>query len=214
MLDATLERLVADLTRADDGTELERARALFDQRTGEFEVGDRWFEERIRFFLDGFLCEQGGAARWLEQNPGAEAGAWGVARACTRAARSLYRVSSTAGSVLIEDRIGGGRFELEPTEGAARLTPGDVFDGRLLVVGSIHLAPGMIFHPPETHEALDELVEGLTPLDGEREPILDGLLRMRMRLDRFTSIRARHIYRPSALDDPNILSASWARKDL
>ena len=118
---------------------------------------------------------------------------------------------SIEGGVVLDDRLGGARFALDE-RAAERLTVGDVFDGRLLVLDAIVLAPGIIFHPPETHEALDELVEGLTPFDGERAPVLDGLLRMRMRLDRFTSIRARHIYRREALDERDILSAAWARK--
>lgn len=210
MLDA-LERIVADLSELDGGAELDRARVAFHERTGEFEVADRWYEERIGFFFDWFLCDFGGAARWLDVKIDAETDARRIARACTRSARSLYRVRSIDEGVLLDDLLGGARFALDPGA-AARLTVGDVFDGRLLVVDAIALAPGIIFHPPETHEALDELLQSLTPFDGERGPVLDGLLRMRMRLDRFTSIRARHIYRHEALDERDILSAGWARK--
>jgi len=207
----TLERIVADLSALDGGAELDRARAVFHDRTGEFEVADRWYEERIGFFFDWFLCDFGGAARWLDVELDADDTSRRIARACTRSARSLYRVRSIDEGVLLDDRLGGARFELDE-RAASRLTVGDVFDGRLLVVDSIVLAPGIIFHPPETHEALDELVGSLTPFDGERSQVLDGLLRMRMRLDRFTSIRARHIYRREALEERDILSAAWARK--
>ena len=210
MLD-TLERIVADLSELDGGAELDRARAAFHEQTGEFDVADSWYEERIAFFFDWFLCDFGGAARWLDVKVDVDEAARQIARACTRSARSLYRVRSIEDGVLLDDRLGGARFALDDRT-AARLTVGDVFDGRLLVVDTIALAPGIIFHAPETHEALDEIVESLTPFDGERAPVLDGLLRMRMRLDRFTSIRARHIYRREALDERDILSAAWARK--
>ena len=42
----------------------------------------------------------------------------------------------------------------------------------------------------------------------------DPLMRMRMRLDRFESIRARHIYRFDALDRTEILTAPWAAAGL
>jgi hypothetical protein len=75
----------------------------------------------------------------------------------------------------------------------------------------IYLAPGRIFHPSEAKPVLEPLLsravtDARAPVD-----VLDGLLRMRMRVDRFTSMRARHIYRYEALDDREILSAAWAR---
>lgn len=210
-----LERLVAELSEPDGGSELDRARAEFHARTGEFSVGENWYEERIRAFFDWFLCDHRDAeglslaARWLAQNPNSTDEAALVARACTRASRSLYAVDATAGSTRVDDLLGGGRFALVGT----RLRHGDIFDGRLLVLGDLVLMPGIVFHPPQTHEALRELLSEIgAPIESEREPVLDGLLRMRMRLDRFTSIRAQHIYQAEALADVDILSAAWARR--
>ncbi|MCB9591255.1 MAG: hypothetical protein H6719_00875 [Sandaracinaceae bacterium] len=213
MLDATLERWISDLTALDDGVELDRARETFHERTGAFEVGDAWYEERIRFFFDWYLCDFGGARRWLDAHPDAPDDERRLARACATAARSLYTVrAGERDELLLDDRLGGGRFALAASDAGGRLTPGETFDGRLVAVDGITLLGGIIFHPPGTHEALEALLEAIAPVDGDRTPVLDGLLRMRMRLDRFTSIRARHIYRREALDDADILSAAWARK--
>ncbi len=213
ILETVLERMLADLTAEDDGAELERARALFHADTGAFEPGDACYEERIQFFFDWFLCEhrtadgEAPAARWLRRGAGDERDRE-VAQALLTSARSLYEARE--GGLLV-DRIGGARYRLEPS--ATR--PGDRFDGRVLVLGdALALAPGMVFHPPQAHDALDELLlEVGAPGDLDRLPLLDGLLRVRMRLDRFTSIRPRHLYRVEALEDRDILSAGWARKD-
>lgn len=214
--DRRIERWIADLTALAGAEAIDRAREEFHRRAGPFEVGDAWYEERIRFFFDWYLCDFGGAQRWLEGSPDAAAEDRRLARACATSARSLYTVRevdpSDPSTVLLDDRLGGGRFSAALPPGAAGLSAGETFDGRLLALDRLVVSGGIIFHPAQTHEALDALLDRLGPLEGERAPVLDGLLRMRMRLDRFTSIRARHLYRLEALHDPDILSAGWARK--
>ena len=67
----------------------------------------------------------------------------------------------------------------------------------------------MVFHREEAHEALFALVRAAVASGLPRREILDGLLRMRMRHDRFTSIHARHLYRIEALATKEIQTASW-----
>jgi hypothetical protein len=210
VLDATLEAIVARLTAADGGADL-------DERTGEFSDGDGCYETRIRFFLDDYLCGWRGGAAGRALAMDLEEEEREVARACLIATRGLFRVLDAeleSNGIRVLDELRGARFRLAPEGAAARLQPGDVFDGRLLVVSNqTQLAPGLIFHPAETHAPLGELLDQLRAEDehpaGE---VLDGLLRMRMRLERFTSIRPRHLYRLEALFDRDILSAGWARK--
>lgn len=210
MIDAVLERAIEDLT-ARDGGELERARALFYERTGEFASGDACFEERIRAFFDWFLVDhrdargEPPAATWAKSAAEADVR---VARALVRSERSLWAARADG---LVEDLLGGARYRLED----ARVREGDRFDGRLLVLDDVlAFAPGIVFHPPQTHEALDEMLAELgAPAELARADVLDGLLRMRMRLDRFTSIRPKHIYRVALLEEREILSAGWAKKD-
>ncbi|MBX3271577.1 MAG: hypothetical protein KF729_15030 [Sandaracinaceae bacterium] len=208
--DRRIELWIGDLTGR-GGDALDRAREVFHQRTGAFEVGDPWYEERIRAFFEWYLCDHGGAERWLEAQARPSPEDRALARACARSARSLYtvrEVGADGATLALDDRLCGGRFEvLGPA-----LAVGDTFDGRILALDALHLSPGLVFHPPETHEPLAALLDAITPLDGDRAPILDGLLRMRMRLDRFTSIRAKHLYRVEALHDRDILSAGWARR--
>lgn len=213
MLDEDLlERWISDLTALDPKA-LECARDEFYRRTGPFEVGDPWYEERTRFLFEWYLADQGGARRWLEAHPDATEAERRTARALATSARSLYTVREpdVDDVLLLDDRLGGGRFVLDASH-APPLAVGDTFDGRLVALDVLVLTKGIIFHPAETFEALDGLVAAVTPLESDRVAILDGLLRMRMRLDRFTSIRARHVYRVEALHETEILSAPWARR--
>jgi hypothetical protein len=67
----------------------------------------------------------------------------------------------------------------------------------------------MIFHAEEAHESLRALVQQARLERTPREVVLDGLMRMRMRHDRFVSIHAKHIYRFESLQVVEIKAASW-----
>ena len=223
MLEAALEALVARLTSADGGADLERARRRFEARVGPVGPGHAPDEPLIRAFFDHYLCEHRSAdgsrppARLLAEGL-PEPVEREVARACAHAARSLYRVATEAGAAdagVLEDLLGGGRFRVAPQGVAERLRAGDIFDGRLLYVsGEVRIAPGTIFHPRPAHSALEALVRPID-LDSfrDRHDVLDGLLRIRLRLEHFTSIRPRHLYRLDALAEESLESAGWARAE-
>ena len=212
MLEQALERILSYCTELDGGEDLARARETLHARCGEVAPGEPWYEERIRFFFDWYLCsyESQPAKRMIAAGLGSELQRR-VAEACTRASRSLYRVASELSpGVVLQDLLGGGRFRAQP---ASPLRVGDVLDGFLIALdGAIHLLPGALFHPAHAHEALLEVVLRARQAELARDEVLDGLSRMRMRLDRFTSIRPRHVYRFDALGDLDILSAAWARR--
>ncbi len=219
MLEEVLESLVRRATEADAGADLARARERFHARTGPFEPGERWYESRIRYFLDWYLIHWVSADATRPAHRVAVGDAeHRVADALTRAARGLFEVLELAetGEVRVLERVGGARFRIAsppPLAGSEPLRAGDVFDGHLVVLDErIVLAPGLIFHPSDTHEPLGALVARARAESTPRRELLDGLLRMRMRLDRFTNMRPRHIYRWESLEDRDILSAGWARR--
>jgi hypothetical protein len=204
VLESLLERLVATCTAA--GVDLATAREAIHERSGPFDVGDAWYEERIRFFFDWYLCEHGALGRVIGSLEGEERA---LAIACTHAARGLYRCTLDEGVATLHDLIGGARFRVDA---GARLRDGDLCDGYLVQSGTtIQLLPGAIFHPAEVHPPLIEIARRAHHEGLERTSTLDGLLRMKMRFDRFTNMRPQHIYRFEALDDRDILSAAWAR---
>jgi hypothetical protein len=135
--------------------------------------------------------------------------------ALPHAQRSLYEaIERREGCALVLDRLGGGRFRVQDRSPATRLREGDLFDGWLLWQGGgVELLPGAIFHPAAAREPIGALLEqAREAVEQEPGALLDGLLRMRMRLERFVSIRAPHVYRLDALHDRAILSAAWARR--
>jgi hypothetical protein len=210
MLEQQLEALIAHATAADSGVDLARARAAFEERTGPFEPGEPWYEQRIRCFLDFYVCDWEPSRSLLDAAPLSELER-AVAVAARRSVRGLYEILEDEPELRLRDMVGGARFRIaRDTMPPSDVRAGETFDGRLIVLdGRIHLAPGIIFHPAEARAPLVELLGPASSLD--RIEALDALLRMRMRLDRFTSMRARHIYRAEALADRDILSAAWAR---
>jgi hypothetical protein len=228
ILDEVLEALVRRATEADGGVDLGCAREAFHERAGAFEAGEPGYEPRIQFFLDWYLCT------WVSPDgsrPAARAARsadeQAIAGACANSERCLMRVLEVDGALVrVTDPLGGARFRITQTPGPGpeRLRPDDVFDGHLIVLDErILLMPGPIFHPPEAHEPLAAILARARDhetLDGSasdaadaRTELLDALLRMQLRLERFTSMRARHIYRWEALGERDILSAGWARKN-
>ncbi len=215
------EGLIETLVARASSREREEARAAFEARGGAFTTADTFHEERIRAFSDELVCAYRGAsgltlaeqaAAELPTADTSEAGAW--VRALTRSERSIYRVELAAAGPAIRCLLGGSvllvRLDADPREPSARLREGDVFDGRAVPVrDEVRVLPGMIFHREEAHDALFALVPQALSRGMSRTAIVDGLLRMRMRHDRFTSIHARHLYRVDALTTREIQAASW-----
>lgn len=211
-LEAMVEHAIAML----DERDLAGAREVFHARTGPFEPGEPFYEERVRAFFDWALVEhrQGALLRALLPRLGAAHRE--LAIAMMRSMRSLYRVGERErhGQPVLQCMLGGARFEVRRDDGpAARLRPGDVLDGRLVGTRQgVLLAPGPIFHPREAHEAIERLLAEAQAAHRRDATLLDPLLRMRMRFDRFASIHARHVYRYDAIDRTEILAAPWAQR--
>lgn len=216
-----VEGLVDTLVAGLSADVIEGARASFEARGGAFTTADSFHEERIRAFSDELVCDhrlahgRTAAERALADTPAgdtSEVTDW--LRALTRSERSLFRAEIHGGRPMLRCLLGGATFlvrlDADPRDAAARLREGDVFDGRVVPLrGEIRALPGMVFHREEAHEALFALVPAAIAQGLPRGQILDGLLRMRMRHDRFTSIHARHLYRLEALATREIQTASW-----
>jgi len=216
LIESLVETLVSGLPQAS----IDEARAAFEARCGTFSTEDPFHEERIRAFSDELVCDYRGpdgrsaAARALASVPVADAGdtaEW--VRGLARAERSLFRAELDASGARLRCLLGGAVYRVRLEDGAtSRLRTGDVFDGRIAPVrGEIRVLPGVVFHREEAHEPLLALLPDAVQSGRERRAILDGLLRMRMRHDRFVSIHARHVYRLDALDTVEIKAAPWKR---
>lgn len=220
------ERMTALLewATANAEEELVIAREEFQAKTGEFHHTDDFYEVRTRSFLDFYLCEWESptgsiSARCLRSRDGeVESTVREIARACGRAERGLFEVVARdgEGQVHLRELCGRAEYRLHAHGLAARLSETDLFQGRLIVVDAhIGLAPGLVFHPPETHSAIRDVIDTVRGAEPklERSDVLDGLLRILMRYQRFTNVRPALVYRLAALHDREILSAAWAREE-
>jgi hypothetical protein len=213
-----LSDLVERMAREADPAAIARARTAFEAATGPFAAGETWYEERISAFFDYALAsfEHGALARAFAARGDVSDADRAVAVAITRAERSVFRVERTDAGLVCESLFGA-RYPVVATGTATRWLGGERFDGRLVSLdGGIEAMPGALYHPAETHEAIDHLLREITTRgtgDRTHEAIADALLRMRMRFDRFTSIHAKHVFRYDALDRTEILAASWARPE-
>jgi hypothetical protein len=215
-----LADLVERMSREADQASIARAREAFHAATGPFEGGERWYEERINAFFDFALAsfEDGALARAFARRADLTDDEQRAAIALTRAERSVFVVEAGAGG-LVCTGLFGARYRVAATGVAARFSGGERFDGRIVSLdGVLQLMPGAVFHPPEAENAIAHLLadvqaKGIPPAVRSQAELADALLRMRMRLDRFTSIHPRHVYRYDAIERTEILAASWARPE-
>src|SRR5262245_14779578 len=136
MLSTVLERVVAFAAR--DEAELVRAREEWSEAAGRVFDDDPLYEERTTAFLEWFALERAGAdgrvpvARFLADEPLQDLeGRW--AEALRTAHRSLFEVKELRdGSMLVDDLLGGGAFDVTERRKLPGVSVGEVFEARLV----------------------------------------------------------------------------------
>jgi hypothetical protein len=188
---------------ASDLSDIVAARKEFHHLTGEFEEGEPWFELRLAMFLDWYHldrrepdgrtpAERFLAAHRRSLDPEDLPRFQGL----TVTQRAVLRIRSIDGDrLLADDLTGGGRWLATWTLPTAGLGPGDILGARLAVwEGRITAGRGAVLHPRESHEALERIVGRAR---SERMPprtLVDHLDKMRLKLDRYSNVRTRHVY--------------------
>ena len=215
------ERALAWVVNQRGEAHLLEARRAFERATGSIDEAASDYELRISHFLEQYLCEGegaplaafAGAHEELREDERRELAGW------LRSHRSLFAFEgfhSEGG--LLRDCLAGGSFRVWPSELDRQLTPGDMFDARIVPVGDLLcLSPGRVHHPRQAHESLRALLAPLAResiLRPREEPrastlssrtatsrarLLDGLLLMRSRFLEMASVRAEHVYQAKAL---------------
>lgn len=200
-----LDRALGHFAEAPRAEPLAAAQAEFQRRTGEYEPGQPWYEERIRLFHDWFLLDhllpsgRVGLAQFVHDAGGGLSDAQRAVYADILRAghRSLFEVDRSRGPGLrLLDRIGGAAFEVATEPGLAGLAVCDLIDARLLHPGGeIVLARGLLVHPRQAHDAILELVvRARADVGGAPWEILDVLARMKRAWDRADNPRIAAIY--------------------
>lgn len=205
-----LDRAVTWFGEPPRAATLAAAQATYQQRTGEYEAGRPWYEERVRLFHDWFLLDhvlptgRVALAEFLHRvGPELPAEQRAVYRGLLAAGhRSLFEVdrSRTTRRRLL-DRIGGAAYDLPAAAAPAGLVTCDLLDARLLRPGDGEpmLARGLLVHPRQAREAILELVAtARRDVGGPPWELPDALARMKLAWDRADNPRVPAIYGPGS----------------
>jgi len=174
-----LDQAVEHYAAADRAGILGEAQAEFQRRTGDYEPGQPWYEERIRLFHDWFLLD----------------------RLLPEGRVPLFELDRPGGRTLrLLDRIGGAVFEVPMEAGLAGLAACELLDARLLSPGgTLVLARGLLVHPRPAHDMILEVVRrGRSAAGGAPWDLLDILARMKAAWDRSENPRVAAIYGPGS----------------
>ena len=200
--ESLFDRLQAYATR--DGLDDARlAREEFHRRTGEFVEGEPWYELRMNMFLDYYLLDRPSASgatpaeAFLREHGGsldpAERLEFEHLTVTLRTAFRLRRIRGTA--LELDDLGGGGRWRAIWTLPSTGLAVGDIVDTRVILVEGVPTTGrSAVLHPREAHDAIEKIVArargaGMPPRD-----LVDHLDKMRLKLDRYSNVRIRHVY--------------------
>lgn len=197
-----LERLQAHATR--NGLDDARlAREEFHRRTGEFLEGEPWYEVRMDMFLDYFLLDRPGpdGRTAVESYLAARAGVLSGAErrnleSLAVSLRSVFRLRRIRGAeLLLDDLGGGGRWRAGWTLPSVGLSAGDIIDARIVLLDGIAaVGRSAVLHPREAHDAIGRIVERARGAGMPPRELVDHLDKMRLKLDRYSNVRIRHVY--------------------
>jgi hypothetical protein len=136
---------------------------------------------------ESFLAERGSALAPAERL------AFAHLTVTLRAPFRLLRVD--ADELLLDDLGGGGRWRARWTLPSVGLAIGDVVDARIaLVDGEPTIGRSAVLHPREAHEAIARIVARARGAGMRPRELVDHLDKMRLKLDKYSNVRIRHVY--------------------
>jgi len=197
-----LERV--QIAAASDGIdEIRLAREEFHTLTGEFDEGEPWYDLRMHMFLDWYLLDRVGPSgltpieRYLVDHrdllaPDELAQTINL----TVTLRSVFRITRIrASALLLDDLTGGGHWLTRWTLPTVGLKVGDIIDTRIVLVGDEPTTGrGTVLHPRDAQEAIVRIVERAALEGMPPRAVVDHLDKMRLKLDRYSNVRIRHVY--------------------
>ena len=197
-----IERLQQYATR-EGLSDLRLARDEFHRLTGEFEEGEPWFEVRMRMFLDWYLLDRRGlddktpVESFIETNRNMLDDAdRNQFEDLTVTLRSVFKIVRMRGdSLLLDDLAGGGQWLARwilPTVG---LKKNDILNSRMVLFDNTPtIGRGAVLHPREALESVEKIVTRAYREEMPARQIVDHLDKMRLKLDRYSNVKIRHVY--------------------
>jgi hypothetical protein len=209
MIHGLLDRLAQRFGEGEHKLEAMRAREEYFDRAGKvFDDDAELFEGRVASFLEWYLLERPMAnagvppvVKELEDSakPGsARPPEERVALASLATShRGLFQLTRVEDKELeIEDVIGGASFHVIERRTTIGISPGDVFEARLIWDGAaVVFGRTFLFHPPDARETLLKWVGGAVSAGTARDEILFHLSRQYVRWHRLGHVGAAKVYR-------------------
>jgi hypothetical protein len=200
--DDYLERIQAEAVSG-GLDEIRLAREEFHKLTGEFDEGEPWYDLRMHMFLDWYLLDRVGpqgltpTERYLVDNR-ARLSPEEITQLInlTVTLRSVFRIASIRGEeLLLHDLTGGGHWLTVWTLPMVGLKVSDIIDSRIVLFGDrATTGRGAVLHPREAHEAIERIIERARSEGMAPRVLVDHLDKMRLKLDRYSNVRIRHVY--------------------
>jgi hypothetical protein len=209
MIHGLLDRLAQTYGEGEHKLEAMRAREEYFDRAGKvFDDDAELFEGRVASFLEWYLLERPMAAAGVP--PVVKALDDSVKPGLTRppeervalaslatSHRSLFQLTRVENKDLeIEDVIGGASFQVVERRTTIGISPGDVFEARLIWDGgAVVFGRTFLFHPPDARETLLDWVERAVKTGTARDEILFLLSSKYVRWHRLGHVGAAKVYR-------------------
>jgi hypothetical protein len=182
-----------------------RAREEYFDRAGKvFDDDAELFESRMASFLEWYVLERPLAEgskppvlQAIEQGAALPEDERRALAALATTHRSLFQLHAVQERVLdLEDVIGGARFTVQERRSTVGISPGDLFEARLIWdAGTVIFGRTFLFHPPDAREVVLDWVERAVAEGKAREEILFHLSRQYVRWHRLGHIGAAKVYR-------------------
>lgn len=191
-------------TLQDGLADIRLAREEFHRLTGEFDEGEPWFELRMTMFHDWYLLDRTGqdgrtpAQRFLDESR-RELDVSGELKQfanLTVTLRSAFTLRKIRGNLLLmDDLILGGRWLATWTLPTVGLAVNDILDSRIVLVHGIPTTGrGTVLHPREARESIEKIVDRAIAQRMPPRTIVDHLDKMKLKLDRYSNVKIRHVY--------------------
>jgi hypothetical protein len=211
MIHGLLDRLAERFGEGAHKLEAMRAREEYFDRAGKvFDDDAELFEGRVASFLEWYLLERPMTLgdgppimRALDESlqlvPGWPAEERGALAALATSHRSLFTLTGVdmVERVLeLEDLVGGASFLVMERRSTIGISPGDVFEARLVWDGNaVMFGRTFLFHPPDAREAVLDWVDKAVKGGTSRDDILFHLSRQYVRWHRLGHVGAAKVYR-------------------
>lgn len=198
-----LDELIAAATR--DEADVRAAREQWGGLSGLVHADHEIYGERSDAFVEWYVLERRGrdgltpAERLLQSGTAIREQSRPFVAAFARAYRSLFQVRRLrGGGLLIDDLLGGGRFDVEERRRLPGVAAGDVFEARVLpdpeAPYRVLFCRSFLFHPREAVRPILAQAEAARLSGEDRGEVLFRLQRLRLRCVSYKHVPAERIY--------------------